>query len=146
MSYIKYTQQQRRNLIGQNLNQQLKTFASLAWAGGGCKDKILLILITVGSWILMKIQIMRIYLYETGEVNAGRSVYIQQSCCWKPDSLNWTISLYKCSLITFITVKDQPVTSVEKHVTNDSTEISNKHFIFYFETSISDWESMCRVG
>ena len=29
-------------------------------------------------------------------------------------SLNCTISLYKCSVITFITVKDQPVTSLRK--------------------------------
>ena len=34
----------------------------------------------------------------------------------------------------------------EKNVTNGSTETTNKHFIFYFETSITDWESMCRVG
>ena len=33
-----------------------------------------------------------------------------------------TISLYKCSVITFITVKDQPVTSVERNLTNDSPE------------------------
>ena len=70
--------------------------------------------------------------------------------CRKSDSLHCTISLYKCSVITFITIKDQPVTSGERTVTNDSpeteTETSNKHSIFYFETSITDWESMCRVG
>ena len=37
-------------------------------------------------------------------------------------SLNCTISLYKCSVITFITLKDQPVTSVERNPTNDSPD------------------------
>ena len=62
-----------------------------------------------------------------GENTAGPSFCfdIQQIWCRKSDSLrtvNCTISLYKCSVITFSTVKDQPVTCDEKNLTNDSLE------------------------
>ena len=120
-------QQLRRNLIGQNVHQQLKTLALLEGVGWRRMPGQEVVntnynrILNINEWQNK----LWGYIYETGReyCSTGPSFYIQQIWCRKSDCLrtvNCTISLYKCSVITFSTVRDQPVTSVEKKATNDS--------------------------